>query len=133
MKDIKKDYVVFVTRVDKDEDSYVTMEKKPLSEVSNLVAGDTKPVNSGDGFADYSLIEMRLKGLAGRILTIVDAAIPPGKQNKSVKDLIRGKLMDEYQFYGEMLFDQEALCKRATESFEEGTMTQVSEEDILGS
>lgn len=132
MKKLNKDYVLFATMHDVKEDSYVSFERVALKEVSDLEAGNTKPLNAGDGFADYSVIEMRLKGLAGRILTIIDAAVPEGQQNKCIKDLIRGKIMDEYTFWGDVLFDQERLSEMATEAFEEGTMTQVTDEQILG-
>lgn len=132
--DIKKDYVVFATTEGEGENRFVAVEKKPLSEVPNLVAGETKPVNAGDGYADWTLIEYRLKGLTGRILTVVDAAIPQGKQNKSIKDLIRSHIMDEYMYFTGELFDQEELNRKANESFAEcdpSEVTQVTFEEIL--
>lgn len=39
----------------------------------------------------YPLIIDELSSLSGEILTIIDASIPDGKQNKAMKDLIRSK------------------------------------------
>ena len=60
MKKLNKDYVLFATMHDVKEDSYVSFERVALKEVPDLEAGNTKPLNAGDGFADYSVIEMRL-------------------------------------------------------------------------
>lgn len=42
----------------------------------------------------YSVWETNLKDLAGKILTIIDASIPEGKQNKCVKDLVKKEFRD---------------------------------------
>jgi len=61
---------------------------------------------SGSKLADYSFIQERLKGLTGKILTIIDASIPEGKQNKCIKDLIRGVFIDEFSDVAELLYDE---------------------------
>ena len=129
MSTIKKDYVVFATS--KDE-GYVEIEKVELEKVPSLVAGETKPVSAGDGYADYTVIEYRLKGLAGKILTIIDTAIPQGQQNKCTKDLVRAAIIDEYTYFGDELFDQERLNEMANEAFEQGLGEPVGFEEILG-
>jgi len=57
--------------------------------------------------ADYSLIEWRLNGLAGEVLTIIDAAIPEHRQNKAIKDLIRQKVRDEFVYFSETLIPEQ--------------------------
>lgn len=49
--------------------------------------------------APYPMVEntyvFRTKNLAGRILTIIDSALPEGSQNKSVKALIKKEFREE--------------------------------------
>jgi hypothetical protein len=42
----------------------------------------------------YSFIEMKMKNMAGKILTIIDSSITSEKQNKAVKDQIKGIVSD---------------------------------------
>jgi|GEM_PF-6306161 len=42
----------------------------------------------------YTDIEMRVKNMAGRILTIIDASISDKQQNKALKDLIKGEIRE---------------------------------------
>jgi len=64
---------------------------------------------SGDKLVTYSFIEKGLKSLTGRILTIIDASIPSGTQNKCIKDLIRKEFMCEFEKTADLIFDQSAL------------------------
>lgn len=130
MKKVKS--VVFATKKG-GEDGYVEISNVPLNKVAESEKGVDIPVSSGENYADYTLIEWRLRGLTGRILTAVDAAIPQGKQNKATKDIIRAAVMDEFMYFGDQLFDQEELCKQANESFDPDTASPVSFEEILGS
>jgi hypothetical protein len=59
----------------------------------------------GSKLADYSFISEHLKDLTGKILTIIDASIPEGKQNKCVKDLIRNEFMKKFSDVSEILID----------------------------
>lgn len=61
---------------------------------------------SGNKLADQSFIQARLKGLTGKILTIIDASIPEGKQNKCIKDLVREVFMNEFADISELLYDE---------------------------
>lgn len=131
-KQLKKDYVLFANKYNEGGDDFFSFDRKGLDEVPNLECGVDKPLSSGDGFADYSVIEMRLRALAGKILTVIDASIPEGQQNKCVKDLVRDKIMEEYTFWGEELFDQDRLNEMALESIEGTKLTQVSDKEILG-
>lgn len=125
--------VVFATRQGEGENSYVSVSNVPIKDVADAEVGVDKPINSGVNYADFSLIEWRLKGLTGRILTAVDAAIPQGKQNKATKDIIRSAIMDEFMYFGDQLFDQEELTRQANESFDAGTAKPTSFEEILES
>ena len=61
---------------------------------------------SGNKLADYFFIQARLKGLTGKVLTIIDASIPEGKQNKCIKDLIREVFINEFADVSELLYDE---------------------------
>lgn len=124
--------IIFATRSGEGENEYISTSEIEISKVADLEVGEERPINSGKNFVDYSVLEWRLKGLTGRVLTAVDAAIPQGPQNKATKDIIRSAIMDEFMYFGEICFDQEELCKQANESFDEKTAKPVSFEEILG-
>ena len=64
------------------------------------------PFNQGGNkLASYSYIQAKLKSLTGKILTIIDASMPEGKQNKCVKDLIRGEFINMFQETSDDLLD----------------------------
>lgn len=130
---MNKAHIVFATHQGDSKDGYVEVKQISLSDVQTAVVGEDIPLNSGQNYVDYSVIEWRLKGLTGRILTAVDAAIPQGKQNKATKDIIRNAIMAEFMYFGEQCFDQEELCRKANESFDPDTAKPVSFEEILGS
>lgn len=58
---------------------------------------------SGEKLTNYHFIQLRLRQITGEILTIIDASIPEGKQNKCVKDLVRGVFVDEFVALSELL------------------------------
>ena len=64
---------------------------------------------------DYSFVFEFIRSLTGEMLTIVDAAIPQGVQNKCTKDLIRKSFGEKLQLLGELLLDQEDLQRQANE------------------
>ena len=70
-----------------------------------------KKVNDWGGtkLVTYSFIEKGLKSLTGRILTIIDASIPSGTQNRCIKDLIRKEFLKEFEKTADLIFDQSAL------------------------
>lgn len=63
--------------------------------------------------ADYTFIQQTLKRMLGKVLTVVDAAIPDGRQNKSVKDIIRNEFIDEYVHLSEQMQDNKAIQEDA--------------------
>lgn len=65
--------------------------------------------------ADYNYIQQLLKRMLGKVLTIVDASIPEGRQNKSVKDIIRNEFIEEYVHLSEQLQDNKAIQDYANE------------------
>lgn len=85
---------------------------------------------SGDKLAAYSFIEKNLKILTGRILTIIDASIPEGRQNKCIKDLIRCQFMEEFTKIGDLMFDKQRLERICDEA--EVIEHSMSSEEILG-
>ena len=83
---------------------------------------------SGEKLADYRFIEVNLKGLSGRILTIVDASIPEGKQNKCVKDLVRKEFLNEFSKIADLLYDKKEMDRCVEEV---GEYELVSAKEIL--
>ncbi|MFA5072013.1 MAG: hypothetical protein WC511_06720 [Candidatus Pacearchaeota archaeon] len=79
--------------------------------VKDIITDDVPTFNKvgdlwkGNKLATYDFIQQRLKSISGRVLTIVDASIPEGKQNKCVKDLIRKEFVDEFISLSEMMID----------------------------
>jgi hypothetical protein len=69
---------------------------------------------SGNKLADYAFIQARLKGLTGKVLTIIDASIPEGKQNKCIKDLIREVFINEFADVSELLYDETGKFDKVT-------------------
>ncbi|MFA6201434.1 MAG: hypothetical protein WC679_13615, partial [Bacteroidales bacterium] len=61
--------------------------------------------NSTAFLTDYNFIQYRLGSMLGRILTIIDASIADGRQNKAIKDLIKSKFVDEYAELSSILYD----------------------------
>lgn len=50
--------------------------------------------NNGERLICYGRIESKVKHLTGEILTIIDASISEEKQNKALKDVIKGRIAD---------------------------------------
>jgi len=93
---------------------YVFAENGKNNEVIGYCVADLKTGKetadwSGDKLASYTLIEKSLKILTGRILTVIDASIPEGKQNKCIKDLIRSEFLEEWTKIGDLMFDKQRI------------------------
>lgn len=88
----------------------------------------------GEKLANYNFIQKRLSSLTGRILTIIDASIPEGKQNRCVKDLIRGEFISEFEQLSALMFDKSELDKliEDAEIKNENNIQLCSSEQILG-
>ena len=86
----------------------------------------------GDKLVDYYFVEKTLKSLTGRILTIVDAALPEGKQNKCVKDLIRAEFIHEFEMLGDIMFDKQRIERALKKAEDKVEFELVDAEDILG-
>ncbi len=67
--------------------------------------GDGFPYNKGNKLASYSYIQEKFKSLTGKVLTIIDASMPEGKQSKCVKDLIRKEFVGMFQETADDLLD----------------------------
>ena len=72
-----------------------------------------------------------LKGLTGRILTIIDASIPEGKQNKCIKDLIRKEFIHEFETISDLMFDKQRI-ERALKGIDENNIQLCDAKEILG-
>lgn len=86
----------------------------------------------GDKLASYDFIQKRLSFITGRILTIIDASIPEGKQNKCIKDLIRGEFLSELEQLGALMFDKKKLDKFIEDAEIKGDIETISAKEILG-
>lgn len=86
---------------------------------------------SGDKLASYSVIEQTLKSLTGRVLTVIDASIPEGKQNKSIKDLIRKEFMHEFIDIGDLLFDKQRVERAIDGEYDDLGEMEISAEEAL--
>jgi hypothetical protein len=80
----------------------------------------------------YSVIEWRLRKLAGRVLTAIDAAIPQGPQNKATKDIVRAHIMDEYTFFSDTCYDGQSWEDVMKKGVEIADGKPISHEEILG-
>jgi len=117
------DYKKYVTANDgKETTEYICVD---------IASDDQTKDWSGEKLASERFIQVMLKRITGKVLTIVDASIPEGKQNKSVKDLVRKCFIDEFVETSEWLNDEKAI-KEAVENIEDEDITPVSNEEILG-
>ena len=66
--------------------------------------------------ADYAYIQQILKKMLGKVLTVIDASVPEGRQNKSIKDIIRNEFIDEYVHLSEQLQDN-ALIQEDVDAY----------------
>jgi len=84
---------------------------------------------SGIKLVTYSFIEKGLKSLTGRILTIIDASIPSGTQNRCIKDLIRKEFLNEFEKTADLVFDQSAIQRSIEQT---GEFSTIDAKKILG-
>lgn len=79
----------------------------------------------------YSFVMDLLRKLMGKTLTIIDASIGETKQNKSIKDLIRGVYNEQLGFTAERVFNQEMMQEDLPKSINPDIRTYEVEE-VLG-
>ena len=70
----------------------------------------------------------QLRFLLGRVLTIVDSSIIDAKQNKAMKDLVKGEFVDKLGHVSDILSDGRDIV--APEGFDPSQT--VSEDEALG-
>jgi hypothetical protein len=68
----------------------------------------------------------------GKTLTVIDASISEPKQNKAIKDLVRGIFSEELGFSSEMAFDQDIIKASLPDDYPDSEITQVEIETVLG-
>lgn len=59
-----------------------------------------------DKLADHSFVMDELRKIVGGVLTIIDASVPEGKQNKAIKDLVRKLVSESMGHTTKMMVDQ---------------------------
>lgn len=58
---------------------------------------ETRPPEVEDlAYITEDSINPIVRRLSGRVLTAIDAAVPQGLQNKALKDIVKGHIMDAY-------------------------------------
>lgn len=97
--------------------------------VRDISTGELIKDWSGDKLATYSVITTALRNFSGKILTIIDASIPEGKQNKSIKDLIRSEFGEQHIWFNELLLDQAEQDKSINNIIE--SVNEIPFDDIL--
>ncbi|MDP1728955.1 MAG: hypothetical protein Q8L27_02000 [archaeon] len=108
---------------------YVTAEAalEGTAYVVKNIEDDKQLYDWGDSkLATYDFIIAKLRNLTGEILTVVDASIPSGVQNKCIKDLIRKIFLDEFANLSDLLIEMSEY-KTTPES-----AIVVSDKEILG-
>ena len=97
---------------------------KPLSQYNS---GGTRYLTT------YDFIQKEMNHMLGDILTIIDASVPEGKQNKSIKDLIKNVYTNEYCRLTYELFSEEWM-EKATDFSERdpNEAFEVSTDEALG-
>lgn len=116
-----KSYVNVLSTVDGKYDEISTVDIS----TNEIIRGEEAFM--GDKLASYSFISWRLKKLTGKILTIIDASIPEQKQNKAVKDIIKGIFFDEYTEVCDFLIDKSCLNPKDLSE-----VTEISTDEALG-
>lgn len=105
-------------------DGHIEMSIKNVSEFAPSIM-------KGDKLATYSYVHSKVSRVVGQVLTVIDASIIDPKQNKAMKDLIRGIVSDFYCEVSGDLFDQEEIQRQATEAMDNGTIEEVDVLDML--
>ena len=100
------------------EKDYVVYSVKNTETGESIKEGNPMVCKGAERLADHAFVQEQLRSLTGEILTIIDAVIPEGKQNKATKDLIRQAFVDKHSLIGTAMLDQEEINKIAEESFE---------------
>ena len=72
-------------------------------------SGESDGASRGERALTHSFLMDTLRKIMGRTLTVIDASIHEEKQNKAIKDLIRGIVSDEMNFATDWAFDQQKL------------------------
>jgi hypothetical protein len=115
--------------------NFVSYQCKIIQHPANTSSIEDETTDNWEGnkLADNSFIQGRLKGLTGKILTIIDASLPDGKQNKCVKDLIREVFVNEFSSVSELLDEQKGIYEQVERAEKDGTVMEIATaKDILG-
>ena len=83
---------------------YVTFNTEGDLEVYSFPKISESDVDENWYLADNPFIKKRLKSLTGKVLTLIDAAIADGRQNKAFKDVIKNEFMSELCFIDEQMY-----------------------------
>lgn len=115
-------YKYFVTYDAQDNgDLHFNPEAEISQEVPKFGWDDAK-------LADYVFISEEMRKMLGRVLTVIDAAIVDNRQNKAVKDTIRGHFTDEYAQLTDMLMGSHWLAAAIENAPEKVASTATLEE-----
>ena len=81
-----------------------------MSKNKECLKKDKKGTNENSNVKEvhYSYFEQELKLLAGRVLTIIDASVNDHRQNKAMKDLIKGEFYERFSALQEFYWEDTA-------------------------
>lgn len=92
--------------------------------------------NFGEKLLTHGFLMDSFRKLMGRTLTLIDSSVTSEKQNKAMKDIVRGIFSGEMEFAADMCFDQKILTKQAEEAFDglsdDEIPAPISVEEVLG-
>lgn len=86
----------------------------------------------GERLLSFNFHKDSFRKLMGKTLTVLDASIPEPKQNKAIKDLIRGIFSEELSFSSEMAYDQNVFQSSLPDDYPSEEITEVEIETVLG-
>ena len=90
-------------------------------------------VDEGEYLLSFSIVTDTLRKLMGKTLTIIDASIIDTKQNKSIKDLIKGVYNEELGFVSNLAYDQDIIQKNLPDDYVPKEDDTLDIEEVLNS
>lgn len=59
--------------------------------------------------ADYDFVRQNSEMMLGKVLTVIDASVIDGKQNKAVKDIIKNEFYENYSYLCEAMIGRKVV------------------------
>lgn len=84
-----------------------------IAEASRILAEASK--DKSDDMRAYGIYSAQNRFLLGKVLTIIDAAVPDKQQNKAVKDIIKQQFRDQEKWVYQICYDGQLICTTGEE------------------